>query len=235
MKISMGIGTLNEQSLHASLKAWLAQPEDKFEQKIGRYHIDIVRGPQLIEIQTKNFLKIRKKLTNLLENHSVLLVHPIPKTKWIIKKSKRGKLLSKRKSSKRGDLAHLFDELLYISDLVGHPNFRLQVLLTEQEEVWRDDGKGSWRRKHWSIADSKLLNVVESVTFNKPADFMGLMPASLQKPFTHKEMSKAMKVPIWVSTRMSYCLRKMGTLSIVGKRGRTLLLAPYSADKISAA
>ena len=233
MKSNAGIGTLNEQSLHASLKVWLAQPGDQFEQRIGRYHIDIIRGPLLIEIQTKNFGQIREKLTRLLEDHQILLVHPIPKAKWIVKKSKRGKLLSKRKSSKRGDLPQLFDELLYISDLVSHPNFKLQVLLTEQEEIWRDDGKGSWRRKHWSIDDSKLLGVVDSVTFSKLADYMDMMPASLQTPFTHREMSKAMKVPIWVSTRMSYCLRKMGALYVVGKRGRALMLAPYSTDKIS--
>lgn len=232
----MSIGTLREQQLHAALKSWLAQPGDAFEQKVDGYHIDILRGELLIEIQTGSFNKLRKKLSNLLPEHRVLLVHPIPETKWVVRQSKRGKQIARRKSPKRGRVEHVFDELLFIPDLIAHPNLRLEVLLTEQEEVWCDDGNGSWRRKHWSVADKRLLQVLDKQEFTCPADYLGLLPPDLPHPFTHQQLAEGLGVPLWVATRMSYCLRKMGALEARGKRGRALLLAASAAaDTIGAA
>lgn len=233
MSSNQSIGTLREQQLHASLKQWLAEPGDIIEQKVDNYYIDIVRGDLLIEIQTGSFLKLKKKLTKLLDKHKVLLVHPVAATKWIVRKTKRGRKLSRRKSPKRGRIEDIFSELLYIPEIAQHRNFRLQVLLIEQEDIWRDDGQGSWRRKHWSVADKVLVNVVGGKEFRRLDDYLALIPANLDDPFTHRELADALKAPIWVSTKMSYCLRKMGALQVRGKSGRSMLLSPTKAtDKI---
>lgn len=228
------IGTLRERQLHAALKQWLAQPGDAFEQNVDGYLVDIVRGNLLIEIQTGSFLKLKKKLNNLLERYQVLLVHPIPSTKWIVRKTKRGKKISRRKSPKRGRIEDMFDELLYIPEVARHPNFQLQVLLIEQEDVWRDDGRGSWRRKHWSVADKVLVDVIGGADFKALEDYLALIPNNLEAPFTHQQLANALNAPIWTGTRMSYCLRKMGALEVAGKRGRSMLLTPAQrVDRIS--
>lgn len=229
MSRSTHIGTLTEQNLHAGLKAWLAKPGDRIEQQVDGYQIDIVRGDLLIEIQTANFSALKTKLARLLENHKILLVHPIAQTKWIIRQTKRGRQVAKRKSPKRGRVEHLFDELLYIPHLISHPNLSLMAVLTLQEEVWRDDGRGSWTRGHWSIADRRLLEVTSSVEFADLSAYLQLIPDSLARPFTHAQLAKAIKAPVWMSTRMSYCMRKMGCLESVGKSGRAMLLAPKPA------
>ncbi len=227
------IGTLREQSLHAALKKWLAQPGDEFEQKVNTYHIDIVRGDTLIEIQTGSFSKIKKKLAKLLPEHKVLLVHPIPVTKWVVRMTKRKKQVSRRRSPKRGRVEYVFDELIYMPEIANHPNFGLKVLLTEQEEIWRDDGLGSWRRKHWSVYNKVLLNVMDQADFHDPGDYLALIPKTFRDQFTNKELADALSLPIWASAHMSYCLRKMGLLEVVGKQGRSLLLAQAKrADKI---
>lgn len=226
MVFSPHIGTLTEHSLHATIKLWLWQPGDLREQQVDGYQIDIVRGDLLIEIQTASFGAIKTKLSKLLDQHPVLLVHPIAETKWILRVDKRGRQIARRKSPKRGRVENLFDELISIPQIAAHPNFSLMTLLTEQEEIWRDDGRGSWRRDHWSIANRRLLEVKGSQTFKRPADYLELLPADLPNPFTHRRLAEGLEMPIWVSTRMSYCLRKMGCLDSVGKNGRTLLLAP---------
>ncbi|MCW5873661.1 MAG: hypothetical protein KIS88_03340 [Anaerolineales bacterium] len=218
------IGTLTEQSLHAELKRWLAKPGDAMEQRVDGYQIDIVRGKTLIEIQTANFGALKTKLGRLLEKHKVVLVHPIALNKWIVRQNKRGKQLSRRKSPKHGRIENLFDELLYIPHLAAHPNFSCMAVFTHQEEVWQDDGHGSWRRKHWSIADRRLLEVSGSHRFRNLKDYLRLIPKELQSPFTHKQLADAMGIPVWQSTRVSYCLRKMGALESVGKQGQALLL-----------
>src|SRR5512143_2160638 len=108
-----GIGTLGENSLHAALKTWYAQPGDQVEVKLEGYYIDLVRGEQLIEIQTRHFGALKTKLGRLLEHHPVRLVHPIAVEKWIVRLPAEGETpLSRRRSPRRGRLEHLFLELV---------------------------------------------------------------------------------------------------------------------------
>ena len=71
------IGTLRETSLHAALKTWYACPGDELEASVEGYQIDLRRGAQLVEIQTRNFAALKRKLTQLVERHPVRRVHPI--------------------------------------------------------------------------------------------------------------------------------------------------------------
>ena len=90
------------------------------------------------------------------------LVFPIAQEKWIVRMSKDEKTcLGRRKSPKKGNIFHLFDELVYIPGLITHPNFSLETLLIQEEEVRCDDGTGSWRRHGLRIADHRLIDVLK--------------------------------------------------------------------------
>ena len=93
---------MNQHSLHSAIKDWYSLPGDKFEVKIDDFIIDIVRDHLLIEIQTRNFSAIKKKLTKLLENHQVRLVYPISQLKWIVYVTESDEIIRKRKSPKKG-------------------------------------------------------------------------------------------------------------------------------------
>ena len=81
-----------------SIKECYFEPGDKLEQSIEKYVIDIVRGGELIEIQTNNFSTIKQKLQHLLKSYKVRLVYPIHSIKWIVKLDKNNmKKLSRRK------------------------------------------------------------------------------------------------------------------------------------------
>ena len=56
------IGTLNENPLHAALKAWYARPGDRIEVPVDGFIVDIVRDDLLVEIQTGNFSAVKEKL-----------------------------------------------------------------------------------------------------------------------------------------------------------------------------
>jgi hypothetical protein len=219
-----GIGTLQETSLHSALKVWYARPGDRFEVLIDGFYIDIVRSDLLIEIQTRNFSAIKNKLTKLLESHPVRLVHPIAVEKWIQRCDDDG-LIERRKSPKRGRFEHLFVELVRIPHLINHPNFSMEILLIREEEIRQNDGRGSWRRKGWSIVDRKLLEVVDHLILEEPQDFRHLFPPGLPDPFTSLEVAKEGRMPRYLAQKASYCMRKMGAIKIVGKRGRSLLMS----------
>jgi len=216
---------MGETSLHEAVKRWYAQPGDRLEAWVDGYLIDIVRDDQLIEIQTGNFSAIKAKLENLIRRHTVRLVHPIAQTKWIVRLDARGGRVSRRRSPRRGRVEDLFLELVYIPHLMEEPNFSLEALMVHSEEELIDDGRGSWKRRRWSVHDRRLLDVVERTTFSVPADFRKLLPASLPEEFTTRELAEALKLRASIAQKMTYCLRHMEVLDTIGKRGRARLYA----------
>ena len=214
------INIMREKSLHAMLKRWMAQPGDRLEVEVDGFVIDLVRDDLLIEIQTRNFSSMKKKLHKLLETHPVRLVHPVAQDRWIVKTDEDGRVLSRRKSPKHGNYLHVFQELVAIPHLVDHPHFRLEVLLVEDEEIRCNDGKGSWRRKGWSIRDRRLLNVVESRVFTSSGDMLKLLPEGLPDEFTTAELAKQIKQTRAFARKVIYSLKHMGAITQVGKRGR---------------
>jgi hypothetical protein len=145
---SADIGLLNEKPLHAALKSWYAGPNDRFEVPVAGYVIDIVRDDLLIEIQTGNFSSMKIKLGQLVAKHPVRLVYPLAHEKWLVKLPKEdGDKRKRRKSPKRGQVTDIFRELVSFPELLLEPNFSLEVLLIQEEEVRRYDGQRGWRRR----------------------------------------------------------------------------------------
>jgi hypothetical protein len=222
-----GIGTLQESSLHAALKVWYAKPGDQFEVRVDGAIIDIVRGKQLIEIQTRNFMGIKRKLERLTEHHRVRLIYPIAQEKWIVKLDEAMLTqLSRRKSPKKGRVEQVFMEMVNIADLVAHKNFSLEVVFIREEEVWsmarRNQRRPSWRRGGWTRHDRRLIEVTEHKLFKSLADYRALIPSSLGASFTNRELAATLRVPVYHARRITYCMRHMGILESCGKRGREM-------------
>ncbi len=214
-----GIGTLRETHLHASLKQWLAEPGDRFEVSVGRFVVDIVRDGTLIEIQTRGFSSMKAKLDALLDGHRMVIVHPIAHRKWILKGPQNGAPSSRRKSPKAGSVYDVFSELVSFPSLADHPNLTIDVLMTDEEEVRRFDGNRSWRRRGWVVVERRLLEVTDRIQLSTPADWISLLPVDLPFPFTTADLASAIGRPRRTAQQMAYCLREMGALEVVGKRG----------------
>jgi hypothetical protein len=222
---------VSEKPLHAALKQWYAQPDDKLEAPLDSYIIDIVRGDLLIEIQTRNFSAIRKKLLELTERYPVRLVYPIAQAKWIVKISNDGQRKpTRRKSPKRGKVEEVFAELVSFPKLLADPNFSLEVLLIHEEESRRHDTKRGWRRRGWVTHERRLLKVVEQKLFETPADLAGLLPRTLPDPFTTADLASAISQRRRLAQRMAYCLRELGAITQVGRSGRSILYSRAAGD-----
>jgi hypothetical protein len=220
------IGTLNEKPLHEALKRWYAQPGDAFEVPVDGFVADIVRGDLLIEIQTRNFSAIKRKLEKLLINHSVRLVYPIPHVKWITKLSDDGNNpISRRRSPKRGSFEQVFYELVRLPELLKNPDFSMELLLIEEEEVRRYDGVRGWRRKGWVTEERRLLRVVDKRLLNSPADMHAFIPATLAEPFSVTDLATATNSSRKRAQKMVYCLRAMDCVAPAGKRANAILYA----------
>jgi hypothetical protein len=218
------IGTLNEKPLHAALKEWYALPEDLLEVGLDGFVIDILRGELLVEIQTRSFASIKRKLLSLTETHPLRLVYPIALQKWIVKLPRdKQETQSRRRSPKRGTHLDLFTELVSFPELLSRPNFSLEVLLIEEEEIRKYDGRKAWRRRGWVTKERRLLKVVESRVFEDPQDMAVFIPPALLEPFTTLDLARATGKPRRLAQQMAYCLREMGVITPVGKERNAIL------------
>jgi hypothetical protein len=214
---------MTEYSLHSNIKNWYMLPGDELEVRVEDFIVDIVRDKLLIEIQTQNFSAAKNKLKKLLLNHQVRLVYPIPQLKWIVRVSRAGELVWRRRSPKKGKLIDLFYELVHAPALINDKNFSLEVLLIAEEELRCNDGRGSWRRKGISIKNRKLLNVFDRIIFEDHQDFLKFLPQELDNYFTNKVLAKKLGISINLAQKITYCLRKMGAISIADKNKNQLL------------
>jgi hypothetical protein len=215
-----------ESSLHSAIKKWYFLEGDKLEVKVDDFVVDIVRGDLLIEIQTGNFSAIRPKLLRLLSEHKLRLVYPIPRVKWIVHRSTAtGEAFDRRRSPKKGRLADLFSELLRIPTLFSKGDFSIEVLMVEVEEVWCEDGIGSWRRKGASIEDRRLIRVLERQIFEGKTDFLRILPKELPDPFSNRHLAASLGISVSQSRKMTYSLRRMGAITHVAKKANQMLFA----------
>jgi hypothetical protein len=225
-QMTQAIGTLNEKPLHAALKRLYTRPGDRTEVRLDGWVIDVVRDDCLVEIQTRQVSAIKRKLTDLVEHYPVRLVFPIAYEKWIVRLDRDGEhVLGRRKSPKRGCCELVFEELVSIPSLLLHPNFSLEVVLIQEEEIRHADSTVNWRRRGWAVSERRLLGIVAQRVFESPAELCRLVPAGLPAPFTTRQLSEAIGQPLRLAQMMAYSLREMGALQIVGASGRSSLYA----------
>ncbi len=214
------IGILREKPLHASLKRWYARAGDRVEVAVDGYVIDLVRDELLIEIQTRGFSGMRPKVTALLaRGHRVRIIHPIAIDRWIVNVDIDGAVLARRRSPKHGTVFDLVGELVSFPELLADPQFEIEVLLTREEEYRRHDPGRCWRRKGWTVVERRLVDVVDRVHLTSIEDLDCLVPDGLPDPFTTADLAQRLGRPRRTAQQLAYCLRKVGLVEALGRRG----------------
>lgn len=218
------VGTLREKPLHASLKKWYAEPGDDVEVPVDGFVIDLVRSQLLIEIQTRGFSGMKRKLRKLLDlGHTVRIVHPIAAEKWIVKLDDSGEEISRRRSPKRGTAADVFGELVSFPAWIDEPGLEIEIVLTHEEEIRTHQPGKAWRRKGWVVEERRLIGVVDGAAINGLEDLRGFLPVGLPVQFTTAELAEAIGRPRRIAQQMAYCLREAGVISVTDKRGNAIV------------
>ncbi len=223
-----------ETSLHRELKAVYARQGSRLEVQVGDYRIDVVSAGQLVEIQHGPLAAIRDKVQTLLAAHRVLVVKPIVVKKVLVKQTaKGGRILGRRVSPKRGRILDLFDELVYFTRVFPHQRLTLDIPLVDIEE-WRYPGHGRrrrWRPNDHQVEDQKLTAIREVYRLRTASDMGRLITCPLPRPFHTGHLAASLRVERRFAQRMAYCLRKIGALNEVGKKGNARLYEFAYADR----
>lgn len=216
----LGIGTLAEKTVHAIMKNYYEPDEDKQEIPIENYVADIYADGEIIEIQTRQFDKLRSKLNAFLPLYPVTIVYPIPREKWLIWIDEdSGELSEKRKSPKKGNPYMIFPELYRIKMHLLNPNLRLRPVLLDMEEYKLLNGWSKDKKKGSTRYDRIPMQIVEEVEINRLEDYMQFVPYELPEEFTVKQFAKAAHITTSLASVTLNILYHVGTVERVGKQG----------------
>jgi len=214
------IGTLGEKTLHAVIKNYIEPDVSKHEVKIGSFYADIAADGAIVEIHTRSFNTLRKKLKEFMEASPVTVVYPLPKTKWLLWIDKEtGEVTKKRKSPKTGRIYDAFYELYKIKPLLGHENFRLHIIFLDVEEYRYLDGWSTNKKRGSSRCDRIPIDIKEEILFNVKNDYLQLIPEALPKQFTTKDYKAEAKVTLSTAQTALNILHHLDVIKRVGKQG----------------
>lgn len=194
------------------MKARYARPGDEFEVPLEGYVVDIRRPDMLVEVQTTSFGAMGRKFDRLLDQHRILLVHPIAIETYVQRPGRKA-----RKSPERGSMFELFVELVSIPSLLDHPNLSLEVLLVSVTKVQEPVPRSRGNRAGYRTLDRQLREVFEVRRFSSAADLAALLPSGLPPRFTTADIATRAQVPRDVAQRMAFCYRALEVFTEVGR------------------
>ena len=118
---------------------------------------------------------------------------------------------------------HIVNELVYIPQMLNHPNFAVEAVLTEERELRCYDPRKNRRRGGWRVLERRLVRIEEGLRINAMADLYDFLQADLVEPFSTRDLAAALAQPLHIAQKMAYCLRHAGVTEITGKQGNALL------------
>ena len=231
-RMSDGIGTLSEKSVHAVLKMTCESYADSREVKLGGYVADIVGEHGVIEIQTKSFRSLREKLEAFLPLCPVTIVWPCTETLWIrYVDLKTGETFPDRKSPLHQKPVDIFYETYAIRDLLAHDNLHFKIARIESVEL-RSVQKYKAKKHYRQLKLDRIpVNLLGEVSIESPYDWLNLLPGceSLTDCFTVKQMIEATHVD---EDNVRLALKSLTAMGIVEERGKIGRARGYAfADK----
>jgi len=219
-----GIGTLGEKTIHSVLKSYYSPDQINHEIKVGGFVADICTGTEIIEIQTGNFDKLRRKLTAFLAFAPVTIVYPIPKTKWLRwVNPQTGEISPPRKSPKSGTPYLIFPELYKIKNYLVNPNLNLRIVMMDMEEYKILNGWSQDKKKGSSRSDRIPTALVEELEITCIEDYQLLIPSSLEEEFSAKDFKKASHLLLHHAQTALNVLTFIGAVERIGKNGNAYI------------
>lgn len=214
----MQFSTLNESSLHKSLKniyAGIYSGQIEVEKYNHVYDI-ITKKQNVIEIQTKNLSSLRSKILDTIEKgHNIKVVHPVIVENKIELYDSQNNLLSKRKSPKKQNIYSIFKELTGIYEVLLNRHFSLEIVYIKMTETRmrtlenvQSQNKRRRFKKNWIKTNKRLEEIIETKHFNSKDDYLKLLP-ELPDTFSSKDLEEKIgkknnpNLILWVFAHMN--------------------------------
>ena len=217
-----GIGTLSEKTVHAVLKNYIEPDKDYQEVAMDGFFADICRKSEIVEIQTRAFDRLRRKLDSFLNYYPVTVVYPMAVNKWIANVDKKtGERGSFRCSPLHLNEYHAFTELYKIKSRLRNPNLKIHLYMMDMEEYKMESSVIKRGRPTYSKLDRIPLGIRRIVTLDCPNDYLQFIPPELENGFTSGDFSVSAGISKSDASLALNILYEMGVVARTGKKGNS--------------
>lgn len=219
-----GIGTLSEKTIHSVFKHYYEPNVENHEIKIHNFIADIVRDNEIIEIQTGQFNKLRRKIETYIPDYNLTIIYPITITNsihWI--NPATGEIQKPRKSPKRGSIYSVFPELYKIKSSLNNPSISIRLPLINSDEYRYLDGWSKDKKKGATKCDKIPTKLIDEILINNMDDYKVFIPDELKDVFSSKDFSKKAKISLKLSQSTLNILNYLEVVKRVGKSGNSYL------------
>ncbi len=230
------IGTLSEKTIHAVVKNYYEPDEDRQEIPIEGKCADIYIAPQggidsisldgtrgnIIEIQTRQWEKLKPKLEVFLKDYDVTVVLPIPDHKQIIWIDPDTGELSKPGVNRRYSNDYTgFPEIYRIRQFLTNPHLHIRLLYMDMIEYKLLSGRSADRKKYGAVRYDRMpTNLTKEYVLERPEDYMMFVPEGLDKEFGSADFAKKAGINTRLTGYVVGLLFQLGILERVGKGKR---------------
>ncbi len=213
------IGTLNEKTVHHTLKCYYCD-ESGHEAKIGGLYADGVGENGIFEIQSANFGYLSKKLPQMLSASHVTVIYPYAKiTHNYSINSQTGEIMSVTKHTD-SSYSKLFLELYRMKAFLTNPNLTVLISFLEIDKklFYKDERKIRRKGMKKEKIPKKLLS---EIRLDCAEDYKVFLPEGLPKRFTKAELQKLIRTTD--AGLMLSVLEFVGTVIRAGKSGNSIV------------
>ncbi len=221
-----GIGTQSEKLVHLTLKYYLEPDESAHEVKVGRYTADIFRKEtgEILEIQTRAFERLKKKLEAFVPKYPVTVVFPCVRTKYLAwVDPETGEISKRRRSPRKGQIQDVLPELYRLGEDLFLPRLTLMILMMDVEEDRLLDGWSHDKKRGSHRMERLPLSIEEPVILSDIKEFAVFLPEGLPETFTRETLMKALHLQGRKGGNAITVLERTGVIERIGKEGRKLL------------
>lgn len=216
------IGEYQEKAIHFILKNYFETDKDKLEVKINGMIADIYNEEGIIEIQTRNFDRLRKKLDVFLKDYQLTIVYPLIKSKKITWMNSENKADYNRKSPIHMNMFNVFKELYKIKQYLKHENLHFCFVFVDVVEFKNLDGYGKNKKKRASSFNKLPIDINEIVNIDNFSEFKTIFSGE-EKEFTSKDLSKMKKIKLKDAQVALTVLNYLEIVERIGKKGNSYL------------
>lgn len=187
-----GIGSYSERSLHKIVKLFLEPDEEYHEIKYLGSVADVLRGDEILEIQTRALGRLRPKLDKFLKEKRVTVVFPIASETrifWLDKET--GEMSPPRKSPKRCGIYDAVFELYNIRDYISNPRFSLKLIFLSVDEFRYRGARVLGKERRKMRIERIPTSISEIIDLNSPEDYKIFFPEGIGDEFCAADLERA--------------------------------------------
>lgn len=214
-----GIGTFGEKATHQVLKYYMQPDDTKHEVRVGRYIVDAIdNNGALIEVQSKDFYRMKDKLSALLDGNTVEIVYPCPVNRcslWV--RPEDLQVVGEVKYRAYKNSCSILPELYTIREFINFSNLKIRLIKFDEAEFKYLDGYGPNNKRHATKINRVPVTYVGEEVLNSIEDYRRILGIDDEILFNSNQFARHTRLKIDNARKALVFLTDINVVNRIGR------------------